>query len=60
MKASILALSLALSACGSAGVRVATPPTLADDAGAAEVFEAWRTYAVETDRRMFVHLGAPW
>ena len=54
MKTTLLALCLALSACGT------TPPKLAVDAPAAEVYEAWRSYAADTDRRVFVHLGAPW
>ena len=54
MKTTFLALCLTLSAC------VSTPPTLAQDAPAAEVYEAWRSYAADTGRRVFVHLGAPW
>jgi len=60
MKTSLLALCLALSACGSIGVREVALPQLAEDATALEVFEGWRSYAAETDRRVFVHLGAPW
>jgi hypothetical protein len=60
MKTTLLALCLTLSACGSIGVQEAAPPALAADATALEVFEGWRSYAADTDRRVFVHLGAPW
>lgn len=60
MKTTLLALCLTFSACGSVGVQEASPPELAADATALEVFEGWRSFAVDTDRRVFVHLGAPW
>lgn len=60
MKTLLLALSVTLSACGSTAVQETVPPTLVADAPAAEVYETWRAYAAKTDRRLFVHLGAPW
>ncbi len=60
MKNTVLALCLTLSACDSMGARQATPPQLAEDATALEVYESYRSYAADTDRRVLVHLGAPW
>jgi hypothetical protein len=60
MKNIVLALCLTLSACDSMGARQATPPQLAEDATALEVYESYRSYAADTDRRVLVHLGAPW
>ena len=60
MKTTFLALCLTFSACGSVGVQQAAPPVLAADATALEVFEGWRSFAADTDRRVLVHLGAPW
>jgi hypothetical protein len=60
MKTTLLALCLTFSACGSVGVQQAAPPVLAADATALEVFEGWRSFAADTDRRVLVHLGAPW
>ena len=60
MKTSFLTLCLTFSACGSVGVQQAAPPVLAADATALEVYEGWRSYAADTARRVFVHLGAPW
>lgn len=60
MKTTLLALCLTLTACGSVGLRQAAPPVLAADATALEVFEGWRSFAADTDRRVLVHLGAPW
>ena len=63
MKRTLLALSLALAACAGSPTyesTAITPPALASDAAAADVYEAWRSHAARTDRRLFVHLGAPW
>ena len=60
MKNTVLALCLTLSACDSMGARQVTPPQLAAEATALEVYESWRSYAADTDRRILVHLGAPW
>ena len=60
MKNTVLALCLTFSACDSMGARPATPPQLAEEATALEVYESYRSYAADTDRRVLVHLGAPW
>ena len=60
MKYTVLALCLTLSACDSMGARQAMPPQLADEATAFQVYESARSYAADTDRRVLVHLGAPW
>jgi hypothetical protein len=60
MKNTVLALCLILSACDSMGVHQVTPPQLAEEATALEVYESYRSYAADTDRRVLVHLGAPW
>ncbi|MDP6539301.1 MAG: hypothetical protein QF903_09710 [Planctomycetota bacterium] len=38
----------------------APPPEPAADAPAAEVYDAWRAFALRTDRRLLLHIGAPW
>ena len=60
MKNIVLALCLTLSACDPMGARQAMPPQLADGATAFQVYESARSYAADTDRRVLVHLGAPW
>jgi len=60
MKITLSVLCLALSACGSVGLQHSTPPKFAADATAVEIYEGSRAYADATDRKVFVHLGAPW
>lgn len=60
MKNVVLALCLTVSACDSMGSRQAMPPQLAEGATAFQVYESARSHAADTERRVLVHLGAPW
>ncbi|MAF65622.1 MAG: hypothetical protein CMJ84_08195 [Planctomycetes bacterium] len=63
MPRTALALSLTLAAClGPVGpnARETPPPEPRAGAAAGEVYGAWRAFAADADRRLFVHIGAPW
>jgi len=56
LRLAILSTLLSTAAC----VSPPSAPVLAEDADAFEVLEANRAFAASVNKRLFVHIGAPW